>query len=143
VAALSAIALTVHLILVSSVYKRAKSRLFSTTAQVEEPDQDSSTLPLNLRDYVAQQGGNTIFAYKVARLFGCLALLGLSICTAVLPDDQLDDSGKLNIFGRKKRKYRSPQPGFLNEWLGLAMCMTYVRISLAPFVKRNMTKLLI
>ncbi|KAF8058246.1 hypothetical protein FPV67DRAFT_1565726 [Lyophyllum atratum] len=130
VAALSAIALIIHLILVSSVYKRAKSRLLPTTVQAEEPDQGNSTLPLNLRDYVAQQGGNTIFAYKVARLFGCLTLLGLSICTAVLPDDQVGESVELNIFGREIRKRKGPKPGFLNEWSGLAMCMTYTYASL-------------
>ncbi|KAJ6594300.1 hypothetical protein B0H19DRAFT_1094896 [Mycena capillaripes] len=71
---------------------------------------------------VAQHGGNTIFAFKVARFVGCLGLLGCSIISLVLDNEGSHESSKL-------------APAMLH----VAMCVLYVYISIlaALSVSRN------
>ncbi|KAG5648265.1 hypothetical protein DXG03_006224 [Asterophora parasitica] len=86
VAALSAIALILHLIITSSFLRGLKSRIFSITTNVEEEDAADSTPPSGLRDHIIRHGGYTIFAYKVARLIGCLVLLGLTVYSTIVSE---------------------------------------------------------
>ncbi|KAF5377185.1 hypothetical protein D9615_006331 [Tricholomella constricta] len=133
VAALSAVALAVHLLLDSNFYKKVKSRICSTLVDVEDMDlaPEDSAMPGGLRDHVTQHGGNIIFAYKVVRLIGCLTLLGLSIYSAVLSEQM---SG-FRASERRKRKHGKSKSGFLtHEWLELSMCMTYMYASLLAFI---------
>ncbi|GLB36501.1 putative atp-binding cassette [Lyophyllum shimeji] len=95
--------------------------------------QNSQITHFPLREHVAQHGGKTIFAYKVARLIGCLTLFGLSFYSAILPDDQPDEVASFSL--RKKSKQRVSKPGFSpHEWLDLSMCLTYMYASFLSLV---------
>lgn len=73
-----------------------------------------------------------IFAYKIARLTGCLALLGFSLATLILEETgQIEDYmfGIFGKWGKKHRKHKNKKhAGFTEaEWLQVALCITAVR----------------
>ncbi|KAG5653499.1 hypothetical protein H0H81_012709 [Sphagnurus paluster] len=134
VAVLSATVLIVHLVWTSNVFKRTKSRILSTPIDSEDSEENLMQTS-GIGDHIKQHGGNIIFAYKIARLVGCLTLLGLTIYSSVI-SEKASGSGLLGV--RKKHKYTKPKRGFSNhEWLELAMCMTYMYASLLALVSAS------
>ncbi|KAJ8703097.1 hypothetical protein PTI98_001750 [Pleurotus ostreatus] len=111
--------------------------------------QISSGFAAEVKAHVASHGGLNIFAYKVARLVGCLSLLGLSIATLIMDEYEMEDKqqldygygdqvplgwlGTLAKWGGKKRRHRrrkEVEQLTYNEWLQFAMCMAYLYASL-------------
>lgn len=77
-------------------------------------------------------GGYIIFAYKIVRFAGCLALQGLSLATLILEENgRIEDlifNTSKNHWGKKHRKYRHPKyNGFTGaEWLQVSLCFATV-----------------
>lgn len=75
VAAISAIFLLLHITLLSNTLQTVWDTLvpgYKTNRKANQPESGG---------HVAVHGGKTVFAYKVAKLAGCLAVTGLSIVT--------------------------------------------------------------
>lgn len=106
VAVISASILLLHVLVVFKHIRPRSSELspsaLSETASRTEP----SNISTKFRRHVAKHGGYTIFAYKVARLFGCFTLLGLSLWSSSA------------AYGIVRFANDSPQ---------IAMCCAYVR----------------
>lgn len=71
IGAASAVALCLQILLESAYFK----------AILPEPE---SPVESSISDHILKHGGHTIFAFKTARLLGCLVLLGLSTAALVL-----------------------------------------------------------
>jgi hypothetical protein len=138
VAVASAIILILHLTLSSKAFERLLSRVFQRSPSFEQdsspdflPDISSDNLSgeLQVSAHITHHGGPVIFAYKVARLAGCLALLGFSIYSFAVDMDFASPQG-IGSGGKwgKKHKHRKHQGYDLSvqEWLEWSMCMTYV-----------------
>ncbi|KAG6919579.1 hypothetical protein DXG01_004242 [Tephrocybe rancida] len=78
---------------------------FVMKAPIDEAADTAST-PSGIRDYITEHGGNVIFAFKVARMMGCLILGALSIYGPLIK------AGSWRAFGSK-------------EWLDVAMSASY------------------
>ncbi|KAG6827484.1 hypothetical protein H0H92_011587 [Tricholoma furcatifolium] len=75
VAASSALVIVIQLFLNSNIFK---TRLYSDPTITGEEEESAPQLN-GIRGHISRHGGNTIFAYRVARLLGSLALVGLSL----------------------------------------------------------------
>ena len=71
----------------------------------------SPDLNLNIASFIAQHGGNTIFAYSLYRLLSCLVLLSLSSYSVVASVE--------SVGGRREVLAKDPYIP--------SMCMTFVR----------------
>ncbi|TFK76776.1 hypothetical protein BDN72DRAFT_873327 [Pluteus cervinus] len=135
---LSVLVLLANVIASSRPYRSLHARIFG----VEELDDEDSTedatsttttsISSEIRLHVAHQGGIVIFAYKILKLLGCLALLGLSIFTAI--EDELYPSNGLGQFLKGRKKNGSEPVLTTDEALALAMCMFYFYASLLGVV---------
>ena len=131
VAVASAILFILHLILASLSSKR---RVFRRPPALEldnqvnlTPDVHADSLSVELGTHIARHGG-VIFMYKIMRLLGCLALLGVSIYSFSF-DDAVNSQG-MGSWRKwrekhKHRKYQGYNPS-VKEWLELSLCMNYV-----------------
>lgn len=127
----SALALLLHIILISPPIKRLYARFFQNTVQLPPADSSSSaeseilapSFSDEVKEHITKHGGVVIFAYQVARLFGCVVLLGLSIASTITSEH--NEIGLLSKWGKKHKKHRKSTLA-AHEWLELAMCMTYV-----------------
>jgi hypothetical protein len=132
----SAILLVVHLTLSSNAFKRLQSRVFRRppffdldNSPDSRPDINADNVSAEFRAHVAHHGGAVIFSYKVARLVGCLALLGFSIYSFALDIDVVSSQGIGSGGKWGKNHKRKKQQGYnlsVKEWLELSMCMNYV-----------------
>ncbi|KAJ8520559.1 hypothetical protein ONZ45_g2613 [Pleurotus djamor] len=154
--------------LICSMTYRAVMTFFASTRAEDEQNEPSEPPPSSygfwseFKAHVVSHGGLHIFVYKILRLVGCLALLGLSIATLIIDEIELEDRqdiqftyadqeplgwmGALARWGKKKRKHRRKEVEQLTqtEWLQFAMCMTYLYASLLsllcvttkPYTKR-------
>ncbi|KAF9017850.1 hypothetical protein BDZ89DRAFT_1094212 [Hymenopellis radicata] len=91
----------------------------------------------DFKRHVAENGGTTIFVYRVLRLVGNLVLLGLAITTLIL--DEIEDGNEsVNVTGKwgKKHKKKKARKDWLtkHEWIGAALCMTYFYTSLLALI---------
>lgn len=95
-------------------------------AQPAEQQQDTSAVGVgsSLRSHVADHGGATIFAYKVARFVSVLALLALYIASFV-HDYEIVGTTDIGSLGKKK-KARKAAEFSRREWVDLILCITYV-----------------
>lgn len=86
-----------------------------------------------VRAHIAIHGGGVIYTYKVVRLVGCLALLGLSIATLILEETGQIENALFNItgkWGKKHPKHNKKHAGFTNaEWVQVALVITSVRLA--------------
>ncbi|KAL0950661.1 hypothetical protein HGRIS_007447 [Hohenbuehelia grisea] len=91
-----------------------------------------------IRAHAHFHGGITIFAYKIARLLGCLALLGLTATYLILDEIELEDtqnhvskplwSSFVDLFVKpKKNKGRKKLASKLTQqqWLLFTLCLAY------------------
>jgi hypothetical protein len=136
VAVTSAVILVLHLTFSSRIFRRLVSRVFQSSRSLERDsspefilDVPADNLSGEFSAHVTHHGGTVIFAYKVARLAGCLALLGFSIYSFAVDMDFVTPQG-LGSGGKwgKKHKHRKHQGYDLSveEWLEGSMSMTYV-----------------
>lgn len=96
----------------------------------------------DVKVHIVSQGGSTVFAYKIARLLGCLTLVALTIVSTVLSDYSKDAwSGDAfeTSFKKKKGKGRRKKPKdssdfSVAEWLQISLCLAYVRDLLFVYV---------
>lgn len=107
-AAASALELLLHVVLVCGPVRKLYSGPILSKDDLSEVPADPSTSS-KLTAHVTAHGGHAIFAYKVARMVGCLALLGLSSASLILDG-----------------KNQSAQPS-QSDWLQLALIVSYVR----------------
>lgn len=130
-AAASAFILILHIILLSKPLKKLYNRLSpSSEPSVEQTTAIPPTgVVPEFKEHISQHGGPTIFAFKVARFLGCLALLGLSVTSLVIDEiSKTTDVGIAGKWGKKHKNKKQPSPALsIEEWLQAAMCMTYVR----------------
>lgn len=131
----SSITLFLHIILASRPAQKLISRIRgSTIDNLSESDaphaQTDNSLGAEIRRRIASLGGGTIFAYVIVRLLACLALLGLSIASLVIAETSEIQSGDVSPLGKWGKKHRSKNPRSpafsVEEWLDVAMCITFV-----------------
>lgn len=134
----SAVVLVLHIVLFLKPVQQLWSRLrrkdfveYPEPAPVNRPE----SLWAEVKQHVQNHGGATIFGFELARLVGCLALLGLSVTSLVLLEEArnpgADSWGK---WGKKHKNKKPKAPAFsVNEWLHVAMCITFVRYPLGLF----------
>jgi hypothetical protein len=139
-AATSAIILLLHTILLSKPARTLYTHFFHSKLPPTEDIPQESHVSLHAgffgeaRDHIAHQGGVIIFAYKIARLIGCLAFFGLCLTTSILEDHKESHSNGLGKWGKRRKHERSqPQsPTFSEaEWLQIAMSISAVSAPLA------------
>lgn len=124
----------VHLVLLATPLKKYILGP-SPTPPVLNPEADPPTagfvaeLKAHINTSVKSNGGVAIWAYKVARLIGCIALMGVSIAAAVLASDEsLHTSNK--HWGKHKHKHKNKKNKHKfsdYEWLEIALALFYVR----------------
>ncbi|TDL28857.1 P-loop containing nucleoside triphosphate hydrolase protein [Rickenella mellea] len=149
VAALSAIFLTLHLVFTSGPVKKIIARIFPRSNAVDP--EDNSSLPnatppplhagvvYEVKERIKLMGGSTIFLYKILRLLGCLALVGLTIATLVVdegkPENKTSFMVQMKKHWGKKKKRRSTDEGFSHhEWLQISVLLTYLYTTLLALV---------
>ncbi|EJD04272.1 uncharacterized protein FOMMEDRAFT_106872 [Fomitiporia mediterranea MF3/22] len=90
----------------------------------------------DIKLHVNAKGGPVIFAYKVLRLVGCLALVGFTIATLII-DEQGRESSFLDALKKKKKKKKHARASdeFTEaEWLQVALCLAYTYASFLALV---------
>jgi hypothetical protein len=133
----------------SGSFKRFRARIIFATAVDEGEDEDEGVdsddnstqtgLVEAVKDHVERSGGSAIFFFQFLRLVLVLALLGLSIFSFLKDEEQVQqqDSVVVDLMRKKKHKHkhRQGQDSELSEreWLDLAFCLNYVRISQESF----------
>ncbi|TFK76754.1 P-loop containing nucleoside triphosphate hydrolase protein [Pluteus cervinus] len=131
---LSVLVLLANVTASSRPYRSLHARMFGAEdSDDEDPAEDTTSttttsISSEIRLHVAHHGGIVIFTYIIIRLLGCLALLGLSIFTAI--EDELYPSNESVGFLRGRKKNGSEPVLTTNETLALAMCMFYFYVSL-------------
>lgn len=108
-AAVSIVALFLHLLLTLKPAKSLATRTFSANETVEE-----EISPVEEKSHVEQLGGSVIFGFLVARLLSSLTLLGLSVATLV------------RHHGASTTQFDS------YRWEQIAICGAYVSFILVP-----------
>jgi hypothetical protein len=119
-------------------------------------DAQSAGLFAEAKEHIAKHGGAVIFAFKLARLLGCLVLLGLSLATFVLEEHSRPVSDGLSLFAavpldrRPKRKHKTHAHFSYGELLQVAMIVRFVSplhrgplplaTTLAPIVLCNIAR---
>ena len=137
--AASAALIVLHLVLLCKPVKKLYALIFpklQRSTEVLSPEPGQNIQPASffgqVRAHIALHGGGVIYAYKVARLAGCLMLLGLSIATLVLEETGQIDGMMYSITGKWGKKHpnrRKKHAGFTNaEWVQVALCITTVRL---------------
>lgn len=138
--AASAVILILHVILLSNPAKKIYRRLLPKSRHSEsEPsatDLSQGIYPASffgqVKEHISLHGGVVIFTFKVLRLVGCLALLGVSLATLILEETgKIDDMlyGITGKWGKKHRKHKhSKNEQFTQaEWVQVALVLTSVR----------------
>ncbi|KZP16764.1 P-loop containing nucleoside triphosphate hydrolase protein [Athelia psychrophila] len=135
ISAASAALLIIHVIHLSKPAKRLYALIVPNlslgTTELSGPELEQGIQPATffgqVRAHIAIHGGGVIYTYKVVRLIGCLALLGLSIATFIL-----EETGQIHFmynitgkWGKKHPKRNKKHAGFTNaEWVQVALCVT-------------------
>lgn len=148
-AALSAFVLLLHIVLLSKPVRTLHSRLFRSNGPLadinpNEPNPQSSAAGFvaEAKEYVAKQGGATIYAFKITRLVGCLALLGLSLATLILAESEGPDVGhssKGKHWGKKKKHHKHDHgPLSSDELLQVFAVVNFVGVDSEATVPLNL-----
>lgn len=105
---------------VKALYVRLWTVSHNTVPESSPSEQWQATrttpFSMQVQEYVLAHGGATILAYKVARLVGCLSLLGLSVATSIMRKCQA------------KTLECTTEGLFTNQWLQISFCLILVRI---------------
>ncbi|KAJ7141437.1 hypothetical protein C8R44DRAFT_763446 [Mycena epipterygia] len=121
IATASIVTLLLHLLWSSKPVLKLRVSYFKTTEQ--EPEDTTETHSVAV--HIEKHGGKTIFAFKAARLAGCLELLALSIFSLV--SEREDGSGQET--GTFASSDTSPRRS-----LHAALCVTYFYASVLAIV---------
>ena len=113
---------------------RRSNKYSEESAQPAEQDVSAVGVSSSLRSHVAEHGGATIFAYKVARFISVLALLGLYVASFV-NDYELVGASDIDTLGKKKKARKAAELS-RREWVDLILCITYVRELLSSRSRR-------
>ncbi|KAF5336910.1 hypothetical protein D9611_003444 [Ephemerocybe angulata] len=125
---LSALVLVAHIVAsrrsVQRLIRRIRTGEWDSaedTSYFGPPPPREATYYAELQERARKHGGAIIFAFKVARLVGCIAFLALSIYTTVI-----DEESRLGTNGKKKKKKKKHQDDVFSqkEWQDLAICLT-------------------
>ncbi|KAG8764714.1 hypothetical protein FRC12_007931 [Ceratobasidium sp. 428] len=149
-AALSVLALLIHVILTVPTVKRyiAKLRGRPITLDEDETDdpptvrQHTGFFP-DLRSHIHGHGGVIIFIWKILRLLACLALTALTIVAIVTIteshktvgttdlDWEVDMLDKKHKNHKKHKKHKKREHWFtIAEWMEISMCIFYTYATL-------------
>ncbi|KZV76920.1 multidrug resistance-associated ABC transporter [Peniophora sp. CONT] len=130
-AGISVLGLVAHSIAVL-VHRRAKKDGEENAQPVEQQDTSAVGVSSSLRSHVAEHGGATIFAYKVARFVSVLALLALYVASFV-HDYEIVGSPDVGALGKKKKARKAAELS-RREWVDLILCITYLYASFLSLV---------
>lgn len=138
---LSLLVLVLHVVVLASplrrlLLKRTDPDNEGASVNAEEPGMPTS-LAAEVRKHVSELGGSTVFLYLSLRFLGSLLLLGLSVASLVSTEAGRQahaGSGEglfstLGKWGKKHRRRHRGEAFTMHEWLQVAMCMTFVRLS--------------
>lgn len=142
-AAFSAFLLVAHLIIASKPVQQLLGRIFSSKGGDPDPSDAPPVEPSpepphagivsEVKAHIKSLGGSTIFLYKIVRLVGCLALVGLTIATVVRDEKGTAKADAIDVLKKhwgKKGKHARRNDGFTDrEWLQVTLCLTYVSIT--------------
>ena len=134
-AAFSALVLVSYGVLQLRSVRKFISRLSAQVAV--EDEEDGLTEPeapqhtgifSDIKLHANKMGGVTIFTYKLLRLFGCLILVGLTIVTLIV-DEQERATGLIEVWKKRSKKGQwKSSSGFTKaEWQQVALGLFYVR----------------
>ena len=139
VAFASSVILLLHIVSQAKLFRKLLGPL--SQAQVSADDVPPEELPsthlagffAEAKDHVLKHGGLAIFAYKLARLIGCLAFLGLSLATLILEEKDTNKPSGLHMYGKwgkKPKNKRGRHDHLLSEaeWRQAAMCASAVSV---------------
>lgn len=140
--AASAIFLILHIIALSKPVKAIYARILPSKRGRGE-SQHGTMDPIyglhpasffgQFKEHISTHGGVVIYAFKFARLLGCLALLAVSLATLILEEtgeiDKLTFGVTGKHWGKKHKKHRHRKHGVFSdaEWTQGALCVTSVR----------------
>jgi hypothetical protein len=139
-ASVSALAFLFTLMSSTKPVRNALSCLFDTKAQ----DQESSASPrtnesssvdlwLRLHNHARSLGGVGIFLFRISRVVSCLTLLVFAALSLVLEkQDNSDVLSASNSYSQHRiiRYNAGSRSSFTSEeWLRMAMCLTYVIVN--------------
>ncbi|KAF7368865.1 ATP-binding cassette transporter [Mycena venus] len=114
VCAVSSLTLLVSLLWESRLGRSLRATLFKIVPLDSETSQSPSTASEeSIASHITEHGGKTIFAFNVARLITCLALLGISTAASMLDEED-----------QERSTLASPRFG-LHKYLQSAMCGLY------------------
>jgi hypothetical protein len=135
----SAAVLLLHTILLLKPLQKHFARLLPArvspeNALPEEPQVvHSAGFFAEAKDHILKQGGPVVFTYKVARLLGCLAFLGVSLATLLLQENEASRTDGFRIlgkWGKKPKKKHGHRLLSKEEWLQFAICTNAVSLLL-------------
>jgi len=130
VALASAVILVCHIIFSRRPVRRFWRRLSGKDASdIQRSVQvlpQETTLVEELQERMGKHGGATIFAFKLARVLGCIFFLGLNVYSTILDEESRVGGFAIGALGKKK--HPKQQKGLsAKEWQDLALCLTSVR----------------
>ncbi|KAK0473305.1 hypothetical protein IW261DRAFT_1342846 [Armillaria novae-zelandiae] len=142
VAATSVALLILHILLIWTPVRRFISRLqknknISDNNRESQPTTQSFGILAEVREHVALHGGPTIFFYTVLKFLGSLALLGLSVASLVLDEQDRthDNVGLYGKWGKKHKGKKEHSQAFTNEeWLEASLCLTFLYTSFLALI---------
>ncbi|KAH9967588.1 hypothetical protein BC827DRAFT_1264378 [Russula dissimulans] len=140
----SVASLVLRSIFSSSLFKRLRTRIFSTTEDARTGGNESNAsdgqigLISAVKDHVGKLGGSTVFFLQLARLVVVLTLLSLSVFKFLreeVEEQSVVEAGLGKHWRGKTRKDKGDEsPLSEREWLDLAMCLAYLYASFLGFV---------
>ena len=113
---------------------KANDLALDAEAEVDEAVvRTHSGIIADIKSHVQAKGGPVIFGWKLLRLAGCLTLVGLTMATLII-DEESRESSFVDVLkwkkgkGKKKKKKDTPATDEFTteEWLHVALCLTYV-----------------
>ena len=140
-ASFSALVLLLQIILSTRPVRHLLSQLSSQKSRhsddteivlVDDAPTPSAGILSDLRSHIQSLGGSSIFFHKTLRLIGVLVLLSLTLVTLVQDEQQRPFSLLIETLkkrGKKHHKKKSLATFSPDEWLQIALCLTYVRLS--------------
>lgn len=110
---------------------KTSGRVFDAEVDADEPViRTHAGIIADIQSHVKAKGGPIIFFWKLLRLAGCLTLVGLTMATLII-DEEGRESTLIDVLKKKKKKGKKKTDPIsdeftLEEWLHVALCLTYV-----------------
>lgn len=147
IAAVSVALLIIQVLTMSSPMKKLYARVFRSEVPLtatEVSEQPSSRIPVGFfsetKAYMDEHGGIAVFAFKLAKLLCCLALLALSIVVFIIQDEgdfkTTPTYDVLKKWGKKKKKHARHEA--FSRWEELQLAAIAVFVS-SQYLCRSLT----